>query len=121
MTSLGRTYTEVVGARDAREFLAGLRTGAGRVAGESGNYWKLTRAIWEIGTRLIRECPGAVILSPLLAAIPAITLMNLALEYAFVAKWGRRVATSSVAGHGSLSSTQRPEETVPAISGFSDF
>jgi predicted metal-dependent phosphoesterase TrpH len=94
MACLGRTHTEVEGARDPREFLAGLRAGAGRVAGESGNYWKLTRAIWEIGARLIRECPGAAILSPLLGVIPAITLMNLALEFAFVSKWGRRVTSA---------------------------
>jgi predicted metal-dependent phosphoesterase TrpH len=111
MTSLGRTYTEVAGAHNAGEFLAGLRAGAGRVAGESGNYWKLTRAIWEIGTRLIRECPGAAVLSPLLALIPAITLMNLALELAFVAKWGRRVATARP-----FAQTQRPKGAVPAIS-----
>lgn len=94
MACLGRTHTEVAGARDPREFLAGLRAGSGRVAGESGNYWKLTRAIWEIGASLIRECPGAAVLSPLLGVIPAITLMNLALEFAFVSKWGRRVTAA---------------------------
>jgi predicted metal-dependent phosphoesterase TrpH len=92
MSSLGRTFTEVGGARDSREFLAGLRAGAGRVAGESGNYGKLTRAIFEIAVHLLRECPGAMVLSPLVALIPAATLMNLALEFAFVAKWGGRVA-----------------------------
>ena len=122
MTSLGRTYTEVAGARDSREFLAGLRAGAGRVAGESGNYWKLTRAIWEIGTRLIRECPGAAVLSPLLALIPAITLMNLALESVFVAKWGRRVTLGQPDSHEPLPRIQRPKGTVsglPAISAIS--
>jgi predicted metal-dependent phosphoesterase TrpH len=114
MTSLGRTYTEVAGARDSHEFLAGLRAGAGRVAGESGNYWKLTRAIWEIGTRLIRECPGAALLSPLLALIPAITLMNLALEFAFLAKWGHRVATALA-----FAQSQRPDGAALAVSAIS--
>ncbi len=55
LASVGRTYTEVPNVRDAREFLRGLRAGHGRVAGESGNYWKLTLAIWEIGISLMRE------------------------------------------------------------------
>jgi predicted metal-dependent phosphoesterase TrpH len=114
MTCLGRTYTEVTGARDSREFLAGLRAGAGKVGGESGNYWKLTRAIWEIGARLIRECPSTALLSPLLAVIPAITLMNLALEFAFLARWGRRVAASEVA-HGLLPRAQRATGAVSEI------
>lgn len=90
MASLGRTHTEVAGVRDSREFLAGLRAGRGTVAGESGNYWKLTRAVWEIGSSLIRERPIAALLSPLMALIPAITLANLALELGFVWKWGTR-------------------------------
>jgi predicted metal-dependent phosphoesterase TrpH len=94
MASLGRTFTEVGGARDAREFLRGLRAGAGRVAGESGNYLKLTRAIFDIAAQLLRECPGAWALSPLVALIPAITLMNLGLEFGFAAKWGRRVTAA---------------------------
>lgn len=110
MTCLGRTYTEVAGARDSREFLAGLRAGTGRAAGESGNYWKLTRAIWEIGTSLIRECPGAALLSPLLTLIPAITLMNLALEFAFVAKWGRRAVTCPRPAHVPLAVPSGPRE-----------
>jgi|SRR5579864_5566963 len=89
MESLGRTFTEVRGARDAREFLHGLRAGAGRVFGESGDYWKLTRAILHIGTSLMREHPATLILFPLLAAIPAITLANLAMEFAFALRWGR--------------------------------
>ena len=108
---LGRTYTEVAGARDINRNSCGgvAGRGASRVAGESGNYWKLTRAIWEIGTRLIRECPGAALLSPLLAVIPAITLMNLALEFAFVAKWGRRVVASREVANGSLAGVERPD------------
>ncbi len=91
MGSLGRTFTEVPGARDAREFLAGLKLGRCTATGESGSYWKLTRAICEIGCDLIREHRGALLLAPLLALVPAITLANLALEFAFAQKWGRRV------------------------------
>ncbi len=92
MQSLGRTFTEVRGARDAREYLSGLRAGMGRVAGESGNYWKLTRAIFKIGTSLMREHKSTLVLIPLLAVIPAITLANLAMEFAFASRWGRHTA-----------------------------
>jgi predicted metal-dependent phosphoesterase TrpH len=91
LASLGRTYTEVHGVRDAREFLEGLRQSRSTVAGESGDYAKLTRAICEIGGNLIREHRAAALLSPLFALVPAITLVNYALELWFAGKWGRRV------------------------------
>jgi predicted metal-dependent phosphoesterase TrpH len=91
MASLGRTYTEVPGARDPREFLAGLKLGRGTVAGESGDYGKLTRAIWEIGCDLMREHRAAILLAPLVTLIPAVTLVNLGLEMFFAQRWGRRV------------------------------
>jgi hypothetical protein len=105
MASLGRTYTEVAGARDREEFLAGLKMGRTRVNGVSGDYWKLTRAIWEIGCSLMKERRGALLLAPLLAAVPAVTMVNLALEYAFAYRWGRRVEciwTGSVARQPAL-------------------
>jgi len=89
--SLGRTFTEVPSARNSAEFLAGLKQGRCITSGASGNYWKLTRAIAEIGCSLMREHRAAILLSPLLALVPAITLVNLALEIAFAQKWGRRV------------------------------
>jgi predicted metal-dependent phosphoesterase TrpH len=95
MASLGHTYTEVSGARDRAEFLAGLKRGRATVAGESGNYWKLTRAIAAVGCGLIREHRAALLLAPLLALVPSITLVNLALELAFAQKWSRRVLWSS--------------------------
>jgi predicted metal-dependent phosphoesterase TrpH len=97
MHSLGRTYTEIAGARDAREFLDGLRAGRGSVAGESGNYWKLTRAIWEIAASFMRERRAAVLLAPLATLIPLVTLANLGLELAFARRWGRRVGGPAIA------------------------
>ena len=38
MATVGRAWTEVPGARDAAEFLAGLRAGIGRPQGESGGW-----------------------------------------------------------------------------------
>jgi len=91
LASLGRTYTDVHGVSNPHEFLEGLRQSRSMVAGESGSYVKLTRAICEIGAGLMREHPAAVLLSPLFALVPAITLVNYALELWFADKWGRRV------------------------------
>lgn len=95
MACLGHTYTEIPGARNASEFLAGLKQGRSAVAGESGDYLKLTRAVASIGCNLMRERRAAVVLFPLLAVVPVITLLNLGLEYAFAHKWGRRVLWNS--------------------------
>ena len=35
---------------------------------------------------------GAMLLAPLVAAIPLVTLVNLALEFSFAWRWGRRTA-----------------------------
>jgi len=91
LASLGRTYTEVHGARDAREFLTGLRRAKSVVAGDSGDYLRLTQAILEIGSQLVREHRAAALLAPLFALVPAITAVNYALETWFARKWGRRV------------------------------
>lgn len=89
---LGRTYTEVAGARTPAEYLEGLKRGAGVVNGESGDYLKLTRAIAEIGMAMMREHWWTLALSPLLAAVPLFTLGNLAHETYFAHRWGRKLA-----------------------------
>jgi predicted metal-dependent phosphoesterase TrpH len=89
--SLGLTYTEVARARSRKDFLEGLRQSRGAVAGPSGNYWKLTRAVWVIGLELMREHPLAWFLFPLMAVAPAVTLANVLHERAFAAKWKRRL------------------------------
>jgi predicted metal-dependent phosphoesterase TrpH len=91
LACLGRTYTEVPDARNRTEFLAGLKQGRSRVAGESGGYWKLTRAVCEIGGELIRERRWTLILAPLLLVVPIVTLVNLTREIAFAQKWGGRI------------------------------
>jgi predicted metal-dependent phosphoesterase TrpH len=94
LASLGRTYTQVAGARDKDEFLAGLRQRRSVVAGVSGDYFKLTRAVYEIGRDLMREHRAATLLAPLIALIPVVTMVNFGLECWFAAKWGRRVQKS---------------------------
>ena len=92
MASLGRTYTSVPGARSLREFLAGLQQGRAATAGESGNYWKLTRAVLEIACDLMRERRWTAVLAPLLAGVPLVILANLVQETSFAHRWGRRTA-----------------------------
>src|SRR4029077_5449204 len=42
IAGVGRTYTEVAGARTAEEFLAGLRAGRGVIRGAHAEFAKLT-------------------------------------------------------------------------------
>ena len=91
MAALGKTFTEVGGARNAGEFLVGLSQARGRVHGEHGAYGKLTRAVWQIGFELMREHPWTVALAPLMLAVPFVTIGNLARELAFESKWSPRL------------------------------
>jgi hypothetical protein len=59
------------------------------VAGASGNYAKLTRAVLGIGASLVWERPWAVVLSPLMLAVPLVTLANYFCELSFHARWSR--------------------------------
>jgi len=94
LTSLGRTYTSVAGARTPAEFMEGLKQGRSVVAGESGDVLRLTHAVCSIGASLVREKPWAAILLPLMAFVPVITIVNFMLELAFAAQWGNRVASA---------------------------
>jgi predicted metal-dependent phosphoesterase TrpH len=86
--SLARTFTEVPGASNAQEFLAGMRRGQSIAIGESGDYFKLTSAVWSIGGSLIRATPWMGLFAALLAVAPAITLANYFREMAFAWYWG---------------------------------
>jgi predicted metal-dependent phosphoesterase TrpH len=87
---VARTFTEVPGASDAKEFLAGLRRGQSVVMGESGDYLKLTAAVFAIGGSLIREKPYVGLCAGLFALAPVITLGNYVREIAFAWYWGQR-------------------------------
>jgi predicted metal-dependent phosphoesterase TrpH len=95
LASLGLTYTEVSDARNVRDFLRGLRHGRASVHGVSGDYGKLTRAVLEIGIRLVQEYPWTIALAPLLAVIPLVTLGNYVREILFEYRWSRRVSAPS--------------------------
>jgi len=91
MGALGRTYTSVHGARDRRQFLEGLKRGRTAVFGESGNYWKLTRAVLEISRGMMADRAWTGSLAPLLAGVPLVVLGIVLREIAFAEKWGGAV------------------------------
>ena len=91
LASVGTAYTEVFGARDKAEFFAGLRSGRGRVAGESGSFTKLTRDVFLIAFELMREKHWTTLLAPLAVLIPAITYLNYLDEQTFCRRWASRI------------------------------
>lgn len=90
LSSLGQTSTDVPGARDIPEFLRALSQGHARPVGVSGDYGKLTRAVMEIGLRLVADHKWTAALAPLFLAVPLVTLGNYACEMAFNYRWSRR-------------------------------
>ena len=95
--TLALTYTEVSLADNAASFVEGLKQGRGRAAGAAGSYLKLTQAVLGIGASLVLERPWAVALTPLMLAIPLVTLGNYFCELAFHARWSRAVWPATVA------------------------
>jgi len=83
------TYTRVPGVRTKEEFMERLRRGHASLHGESGGYWKLTRAVWKLGSEMMRERPWTLSLLPLALAVPLVTLVNAFRELAFVHRWAR--------------------------------
>ncbi len=91
IASVGTTYTEVPGARDKNEFFDGLRAGAGRVAGESGSFTKLTRDVFSIAFEMMREESWTTLLMPLGLLVPAITALNYHDERVFSRRWAAQI------------------------------
>jgi predicted metal-dependent phosphoesterase TrpH len=92
LSSLGQTFTNVPGARNKAEFLAGLKSGRSVPAGHSGNYAKLTIAVMDIGMHLVQEHPWVAVFLPLALALPAVTLFTCSRDFAFAHWWSRRLA-----------------------------
>jgi predicted metal-dependent phosphoesterase TrpH len=87
LPSAGTAYTEVPGARDKEAFFRGLRSGMGRVAGESGCFSKLTRDVLVIACEMMCEKTWTTLLAPLGLLIPAITYLNYENENRFCRRW----------------------------------
>jgi predicted metal-dependent phosphoesterase TrpH len=92
MRTLGRTFTEVPGARTAAEFLDGLRAGRGRAHGVSGDWRRVLIDVATITGLMIRERPWTLALLPVMLGIPVATFLNGIHERKFAANWARRIA-----------------------------
>ena len=91
IAGVGRTYTEVRGARDAEEFLAGLRAGTGVVQGAHGSYAKITADVYRVIRALLRAEPWTFPLMPLAVLVPAFTAGHWLREILFCRKWSARL------------------------------
>jgi predicted metal-dependent phosphoesterase TrpH len=98
MASVGCAWTTVPGARSRREYLDGLRRGLGRVRGESGGVYKLTRDVLAIGREMLREDPRTLPLIALMPLVPAVTLGNYVLENVSARWWMTRHLRARKAG-----------------------
>ena len=87
MAGIGRTYSEVPGARTKDDFFAGLRAGQGRVNGVHGSYLKLTADVFSIIGSLLCEKPWTAFLLPLAVLVPACTAGHWVNEMRFCRKW----------------------------------
>ena len=87
IAGVGRTYTEVAGARTAEEFLAGLRAGRGAVGGAHGSYAKLTADVYRVVLALLCDQPWTLPLMPLTALVPMFTAAHWLNEIRFCRKW----------------------------------
>ena len=91
LASVGMAFTEVPGARNKREFFAGLKNGAVRVGGESGSFPRLTRDVFLIAFEMMREKSWTALLAPLAVLVPVITFWNYRSEDAFGRRWAPQV------------------------------
>jgi predicted metal-dependent phosphoesterase TrpH len=87
LASVGCAWTAVPGARNRQEYLRGLRAGQGRVRGETGNCYKLTRDVLAIGREMVRENPATLPIAALGWMVPFIILGNYAIECVFARWW----------------------------------
>ncbi len=90
LAGVARTFTEVPGASNVQDFLAGMRRGQSVAIGESGDYFKLTSAVFAIGGSLMCARPWTVLGAGLLLLAPAITLGNYFRETVFAWRWGQK-------------------------------
>jgi len=101
MPSVGCAWTVVPRARDKHEYLQGLRRGLGKVRGETGSFYKLTRDVFCIVREMVRHNPWTLPLVPLGMGVPAVILGNYAAEQIFARFWmarylqSRRVRTAA--------------------------
>ena len=91
LASVGTTYTEVPGAKNKEEFFDGLRAGHGKLCGESGGYWKLTRDILMLCGEMMRKDHWTVLLAPLVPLVPAGVAVDYFVDLSFIRRWGAAI------------------------------
>lgn len=91
MAGVGSAWTQVRGAKTKQEFLNGVRAGKGIARGVDGSFFKLMRDVVLIVLNMMKERPITCALSPLVAGVPLVLLVNYWLEVAFAEKWFGRV------------------------------
>jgi predicted metal-dependent phosphoesterase TrpH len=91
LATTGSCWTEVPGARNKAEFMAGLRQNRAIVDGASGSYLKLTRDILHIGIAMVQANPVTAPVALVGGLAPLITLFNYFLEKRFSHVWARRM------------------------------
>jgi predicted metal-dependent phosphoesterase TrpH len=87
MAGVGKTFTEVLGARTFEEFFSGLRAGQGLVHGQHGTLRRLTADVFRVARCVFQERPAMLALLPLTVLIPAITASHWLNEIRFCKKW----------------------------------
>jgi predicted metal-dependent phosphoesterase TrpH len=87
MAGVGKTFTEVRGARTVEEFFSGLRAGQGLVHGEHGTLRRLTADVFRVAKCVFQERPAMLALLPFIVLIPAITASHWLNEIRFCKKW----------------------------------
>jgi predicted metal-dependent phosphoesterase TrpH len=87
MAGVGKTFTEVRGARTVEEFFSGLRAGQGLVHGQHGTLRRLTADVFRVARCVFQERPAMLALLPLTVLIPAITASHWLNEIRFCKKW----------------------------------
>ena len=88
---VGRTYTEVPGARTVEEFFTGLRASRGSIHGEHGRYLKITADVYRFARSLLNEKPWVAALLPLTIFAPVVTAGHWLNEMRFCKKWVGRL------------------------------
>jgi predicted metal-dependent phosphoesterase TrpH len=111
LPSLGSAFTEVPGARNKEEFFTGLIAHTALTRGTSGGYFRITRDVLCMTGKMFQERPWTLLLSPLAALVPAVTLATFLDEAWFARRWGARVNASQRPRAESMESlASRPAE-----------
>jgi len=99
IAGVGRTFTEVPGARSVEEFFSGLRAGNSVVHGVHGSYAKITVDVYRIVRSLLYAEPWTLPLMPLAVFVPAFTAGHWLNEMRFCRKWSARLHSGKKTTH----------------------